>query len=110
MDSSIGTTLVVIVVAVAVAALVAAALLVFKLVRRYQLVRSVLPWQGKAAFWIAVLYTVSPVDLLPDPVYLDDVGVLLGAFVLLGRLARRQQIFRAPGTAGPEVGERNPGP
>ncbi|POX38723.1 hypothetical protein C3486_21730 [Streptomyces sp. Ru73] len=29
------------------------------------------------AFWGALLYVLSPVDLLPDPVYLDDIGVLL---------------------------------
>ncbi|WP_424210651.1 hypothetical protein ACN20G_00335 [Streptomyces sp. BI20] len=26
---------------------------------------------------LAVVYTLWPVDLLPDPVYLDDIGVLL---------------------------------
>ncbi len=31
---------------------------------------------GKVAFWGAIIYTISPVDLLPDPIYLDDVGVL----------------------------------
>lgn len=24
-----------------------------------------------------MIYTVSPVDLIPDPVYLDDIGMLL---------------------------------
>ncbi|GAA2777359.1 YkvA family protein [Streptomyces showdoensis] len=35
------------------------------------------PLQSKALFWAAVVYTISPVDLIPDPVYLDDIGVLL---------------------------------
>ncbi len=28
-------------------------------------------------FWGAVAYLVLPTDALPDPVYLDDIGVLL---------------------------------
>jgi uncharacterized membrane protein YkvA (DUF1232 family) len=28
-------------------------------------------------FWGSIAYTVWPVDLLPDPVYLDDLGFLL---------------------------------
>ncbi len=28
-------------------------------------------------FWGAVLYFVLPTDLMPDPVYLDDIAVLL---------------------------------
>lgn len=24
-----------------------------------------------------MIYTISPVDLIPDPVYLDDIGILL---------------------------------
>ncbi|MET9517888.1 hypothetical protein [Streptomyces sp. NPDC002994] len=31
------------------------------------------PW----VFWAAVAYLVLPTDLLPDPMYLDDIGVLL---------------------------------
>jgi uncharacterized membrane protein YkvA (DUF1232 family) len=50
---------------------------------------------GKFAFWGALIYTISPIDLLPDPIYLDDVGVLGGALLYLGRLAvkarQRQQ-------------------
>lgn len=41
------------------------------------LVDAGVPLQSKALFWAAVVYTVSPIDLIPDPVYLDDIGVLL---------------------------------
>jgi uncharacterized membrane protein YkvA (DUF1232 family) len=44
---------------------------------------------GKFAFWGALIYTVSPVDLLPDPIYLDDVGVLGAALFYLTRLAAK---------------------
>jgi uncharacterized membrane protein YkvA (DUF1232 family) len=35
------------------------------------------PLSTKAMFWGSIAYTVWPVDLLPDPVYLDDLGFLL---------------------------------
>lgn len=46
------------------------------------------PLRDKALFWGAVLYTVSPVDVLPDPVYLDDIGVLMLALRALQTAAR----------------------
>jgi len=38
---------------------------------------------GKVAFYGALLYTIFPVDLLPDPIYLDDIGVLAAALAVL---------------------------
>ncbi|MGW6579670.1 YkvA family protein [Streptomyces globisporus] len=67
----------------AVAALIMLALAAVLLVRviraRKLLVDAGIPLRSKALFWAAVIYTVSPVDLLPDPVYLDDIGFLLVA-------------------------------
>lgn len=58
--------------------MVGAAVLLVRVVRaRKLLVDAGIPLRSKALFWTAVLYTVSPVDLLPDPVYLDDIGLLL---------------------------------
>ena len=45
---------------------------------------------GKFAFWGALAYTVFPFDLLPDPIYLDDMAVLGTALVYLTKLARKQ--------------------
>ncbi|MGR4879705.1 YkvA family protein [Streptomyces sp. LARHCF249] len=58
-------------------AITAAVLLVRVLRTRRLLLDAGIPLRDKALFWVAVIYTVSPVDLIPDPVYLDDVGVLL---------------------------------
>lgn len=38
---------------------------------------------GKIAFYGALLYTIFPLDLLPDPIYLDDIGVLAAALAFL---------------------------
>ncbi|MFF4255872.1 YkvA family protein [Streptomyces sp. NPDC001663] len=74
------STTTVIVVAAALAALVlaVAVTLLVRLVRaRRDLRRAGLPTGPRWVFWGAVLYFVLPADLLPDPVYLDDIGVLL---------------------------------
>ncbi|MBG0850609.1 DUF1232 domain-containing protein [Streptomyces spinoverrucosus] len=89
MDS---TTAVLAVVAVIAALLLAAAVgLLVRLIRaRRGLRRAGLPTGPRWVFWGAVLYFVLPTDLLPDPVYLDDVGVLLLAL----------RTLRAPLSAG----------
>ncbi|MFF7389157.1 YkvA family protein [Streptomyces scabiei] len=72
-------TWVIVAVAVVAAALLGAAVwLLLRLVRtRSELRRAGLPTGPKWVFWGAVLYLVLPTDLVPDPVYLDDIGVLL---------------------------------
>ncbi|MER6532100.1 YkvA family protein [Streptomyces sp. NPDC001508] len=74
------TTTTVLLVAAVLAAivLVVALVLLVRLVRaRQTLRRAGLPTGPRWIFWGAVLYLVLPTDLLPDPVYLDDIGVLL---------------------------------
>ncbi|GAA1032322.1 hypothetical protein GCM10009557_30430 [Virgisporangium ochraceum] len=46
---------------------------------------------GKVAFYGALIYTVFPVDLLPDPVYLDDMGVLTAALIYLTKLYHKRR-------------------
>ncbi|WP_405761427.1 DUF1232 domain-containing protein [Streptomyces sp. NBC_00045] len=58
-------------------AIAAGVLLVRVFAARRLLLDAGIPLRDKALFWVAVIYTVSPVDLIPDPVYLDDIGVLL---------------------------------
>jgi uncharacterized membrane protein YkvA (DUF1232 family) len=45
---------------------------------------------GKWAFWGAIAYTIFPIDLLPDPIYLDDMAVLGGALYYLTKLLRKR--------------------
>ncbi|MFG3102050.1 YkvA family protein [Streptomyces sp. NPDC048182] len=87
------TTTELIVAAAVVAALVLAVAVgvLMRLVRtRRELRRAGLPTGPRWVFWGAVLYLVLPADLLPDPVYLDDIGVLLLALrSVRGPLGRR---------------------
>jgi uncharacterized membrane protein YkvA (DUF1232 family) len=84
---------------VAVATLVGAVLLVIRLVRTRKMLVA-LGAGGKWAFYGALIYTVFPVDLLPDPIYLDDMGVLAAALIYL---SRQVQKYRAAQLPAPEV-------
>nr|WP_203615821.1 YkvA family protein [Streptomyces sp. SID13726] len=76
--------------AVAVGALV-------RLVRtRRGLRRAGLPTGPRWVFWGAVLYFVLPTDLVPDPVYLDDIGVLLLALRTMRGSAADRAALRLP--------------
>ena len=90
------STVLLFVAAVAVVALlVVAVVLLFRFwrLRRYL---SELPVSGRVAFWGAVAYTVFPIDVLPDPVAIDDIGVLLAASAYLHRLIRERRARRVP--------------
>ncbi|MFR9775846.1 YkvA family protein [Micromonospora sp. MS34] len=75
---------------VALATLVGAVLLAVRVVRTRRLLGA-LGAGGKVAFYGALIYTILPIDLLPDPIYLDDMGVLAGALFYLGRLVAKHR-------------------
>ncbi|MFF4958234.1 DUF1232 domain-containing protein [Streptomyces sp. NPDC001222] len=77
MDSMSWTVIAVIAVLAATLLGVAIALLLRLVRTRRDLRRAGLPTGPRWVFWGAVLYLVLPTDLLPDPVYLDDIAVLL---------------------------------
>ncbi|MBW8799178.1 MAG: DUF1232 domain-containing protein [Streptomyces sp.] len=91
------TTTVLVICAIVAAALLAGAVaLLVRLVRtRRTLRRAGLPTGSRWVFWGAVLYLVLPTDLLPDPIYLDDIGVLL--------LALRSMRAALPAAEEPEL-------
>ncbi|WP_329612220.1 DUF1232 domain-containing protein [Streptomyces brevispora] len=78
-------------------AVIAGVLLVRVFRARKLLVDAGIPLHNKALVWAAVIYTVSPIDLLPDPVYLDDIGFLMLALRSLHAAAR------AAGAGGRDV-------
>ncbi|MGW1777763.1 DUF1232 domain-containing protein [Streptomyces sp. NPDC002143] len=85
------TTLVVVAAVIAAVLFAVAAAVLVRLVRaRRGLRRAGLPTGPRWVFWGAVAYFVLPADALPDPVYLDDIGVLLLAL---------RSLRRAPGNA-----------
>ncbi|GGY83050.1 YkvA family protein [Streptomyces omiyaensis] len=88
-----------VVAAVAFAATLAAVVvLAVRLLRvRRMLGDTGIPMSRKVLFWGALLYLVSPADLLPDPVLLDDIGILLAALRFLPRPGTRARERQEPG-------------
>lgn len=87
MDST--TTVILVVAVLAAAVLAVAGTVLVRLVRtRRELRRAGLPTGPRWIFWGAVAYLVLPTDLVPDPVYLDDIGVLLLALRSMRAQAR----------------------
>ena len=78
---------------------VAVAVLLVRLVRaRRMLTDAGIPLSNKLTFWGAIAYVISPVDLLPDPILLDDIGVLLLAL---------RSLYGAAEAAGLTTGKDN---
>ncbi len=76
---------------------VVAVRLAVKLVRARRLLGATnIPMSNKVLFWAAIAYLICPVDLLPDPVLLDDIGFLLVALRSLQKAAVRAGTL-APG-------------
>jgi len=88
------STVLLAVVAVVVVALLVVALVL--LVRFWRLRRQLesLPGGARWAFWGAIVYTLFPIDVLPDPVVVDDIGVLLASSAFLHRLIRERDARR----------------
>ena len=83
----------IVVAVVAVITLIFALRLVFKLVSVKRALNEA-GASGKWVFWGAVAYLIFPIDILPDPIYVDDVAVLGGALFFLTRLLRKQESLR----------------
>jgi hypothetical protein len=90
MSSEAWTAVIVLGVIIAVATLIGAIVLAFRVWRTRKLLGE-LGAGGKVAFYGALLYTILPVDVLPDPIYLDDMGLLAGALLYLSHLVRKQR-------------------
>ena len=73
--------------------LVAVAYFFMKLLKTYRLVRSKgMPVGGKVAFWGTVIYLLSPIDLLPDPLLFDDIAAILAALSYISKLVNSQDV------------------
>ncbi|MER7443606.1 YkvA family protein [Micromonospora avicenniae] len=75
---------------VLLATLVGVVVLAVRVVRTHRLLTS-LGASGKLALYGALLYTIFPIDLLPDPIYLDDMGILAGTLFYLSRLVQKHR-------------------
>lgn len=84
--SALGVVALVLVAASAVVVLV----LVIALVRRHRKVHQPgVPVSAKVSYYGSIVYAVLPTDLLPDPILVDDIGVLAAALVYVGHVLKR---------------------
>lgn len=86
----------------------AAIVLAVRLVRARRRLRAAgVPTQNRWVFWAAMIYLILPTDLVPDPVYLDDIGVLLLALRSMrsaeGKLPYVAALARKRSTGGEPV-------
>ncbi|GAA4698982.1 YkvA family protein [Phytohabitans rumicis] len=89
------TVVIVLGVIIAVASLIGAIVLAVRVWRTRKLLVG-MGAGGKLAFYGALLYTILPVDVLPDPIYLDDMGLLAGSLLYLTHLVRKQRATPPP--------------
>jgi Protein of unknown function (DUF1232) len=80
--------------------------LMIKLVRTRRMLGE-LGGGGKLAFYGALAYTIFPIDILPDPIYLDDMAVLGGALAFLTHLIRKRGGLKGVVPRG-RAGEHHP--
>lgn len=82
---------------VALIMVVVAVFLFIKLLAKFRLVhQQFMPLGTKAAFWLALGYAVLPLDVLPDPLLFDDIGVLIAALTYINHV-RNQLLAAADG-------------
>jgi uncharacterized membrane protein YkvA (DUF1232 family) len=73
-----------------VVTIVVAAVLVVRMIKKFRLVNQPgMPISAKITFFASIAYTIFPLDLLPDPVYIDDIAVLVGALAYIGHAAKK---------------------
>jgi amino acid transporter len=80
-------------------------ILVVKIIKKYKLVHQPdMPVSVKVSYYGSIIYTVFPIDLLPDPVLLDDILVLVAALMYIGHIAKK--IYGDRSTGGTDLARR----
>lgn len=64
--------------------------LAITMIRRHRKVHQPgVPVSAKVSYYGSIAYAVLPIDLLPDPILVDDIGVLATALVYVGSVVKR---------------------
>jgi uncharacterized membrane protein YkvA (DUF1232 family) len=74
---------------VAVSAVVVLVLAIVMVRRHRKVHQPGVPVSAKVSYWGSIVYALFPLDLLPDPILVDDIGVLAAALVYVGHVLRR---------------------
>jgi uncharacterized membrane protein YkvA (DUF1232 family) len=76
-------------VVVVVSALVVLTLAIVMIRRHRKVHQPGVPVSAKISYYGSIAYAVLPIDLLPDPVLVDDIGVLATALVYVGHVLKQ---------------------
>jgi uncharacterized membrane protein YkvA (DUF1232 family) len=79
----------VLVVLVVITGVVGAFLLVKLVMKHRQVNRPDTPFSAKFVYYASLVYAIFPIDLLPDPALIDDIGVLAGALFYVSRVIKK---------------------
>jgi uncharacterized membrane protein YkvA (DUF1232 family) len=91
--STLGVLALIVVVISALVVLV----LAITMVRRHRKVHQPgVPVSAKVSYYGSIAYAVLPIDLLPDPILVDDIGVLATALVYVGHVLKRVSRKKIP--------------
>jgi uncharacterized membrane protein YkvA (DUF1232 family) len=83
--------------------------LVITMIRRHRKVHQPgVPVSAKVSYYGSIVYALFPLDLLPDPILVDDIGVLAAALLYVGHMLKgvsrkRQTGMSAEPTQGPQL-------
>ena len=76
--------------------------LAVKIIKKHKLVHQPgMPVSAKVSYYGSIIYTLFPIDLLPDPILLDDIGVLAAALMHIGHTAKKIYGDRRAGGTDP---------
>lgn len=81
----------VIAVVVAITGLVCAFLLVKLVMKHRQVNQPDTPFVAKFVYYASIVYAICPIDLLPDPALIDDIGVLAGSLLYVSRVIKKRK-------------------
>ncbi|MCE7010965.1 DUF1232 domain-containing protein [Kibdelosporangium philippinense] len=76
-------------VVVIVSALVVLGLAIAMIRRHRKVHQPDVPVSAKISYYGSIIYALSPIDALPDPVLIDDIGVLAAAVLYVGRVLKK---------------------
>jgi uncharacterized membrane protein YkvA (DUF1232 family) len=92
--SALGVVALIVVVVSAVVVLV----LAITMIRRHRKVHQPgVPVSAKISYYGSIAYALLPIDVLPDPILIDDIGVLAAALLYVGQVLKRVSRKRTAG-------------
>lgn len=89
MDSFLTSLLAVALSLIIVFVLTVLVLLTLMIKKARQVHRRGAPMKARVSFWLSIVYAICPLDLLPDPIYFDDIAVLIAGLIHVSTVLKK---------------------